>query len=321
LIVIHLTCITAALVIDHFIGDPPSWPHPVRWFGSLITWLENQLNKGSGRKVKGVLMLSITALIPFSVTLILLFGAYRFHIVFGVVLESVILATTIAQNGLASAAENVYKPLAGGNIEAARKQTALIVGRDTDSLDEQELTRAAVETVAENISDGITVPLFWAVIGGAPFAILYRAVNTCDSMAGYKNDRYKEFGWASARFDDVLNWLPARLTGFTMLLAGSVSTREKFRYCRHLQQEARKHPSPNSGWGEAAAALLLGVQLGGVNYYNGMISDRPKMGKKLYLLEKRHITKMITIMKRTVRLFLLLLWIGGGLVAITKAWF
>ena len=149
------------------------------------------------------------------------------------------------------------------------------------SLDEGEISRGAIETVAENTSDGVTAPLFWALLGGAPLAMVYRATNTCDSMVGYKNERYKEFGWASAKWDDVMNWIPSRLTGMIMLLGNRP---EKISYRKAwtiLFRDAKKHPSPNSGWGEAAVASILGIQLGGINYYKGIISNRAKMGDPL----------------------------------------
>lgn len=320
MIIVHLISITFALCIDRVIGDPPSWPHPVRWIGRLITRLEKQLNRGKRKRENGIILLVITTLLPFTIAFTLVWGAYQIHIFLAIAVESIIIATTIAQNELASAATQVYQPLTNGKEQKAREQLTMIVGRDTDQLDEKEMTRATVETVAENVSDGITVPLFWAVIGGAPLAILYRAVNTCDSMVGYKNERYLKFGWASARFDDVLNWIPARITGYCMLLGNNAFKQTKLQAFQQLPKEAYKHPSPNSGWGEAAAAILLGVQLGGINYYQGMVSERAKMGQALQPLESKHILDVINIMKRTVWTFLILLWIGGGLIAITSTW-
>lgn len=196
----------------------------------------------------------------------------------------------------------------------------MIVGRDTDQLDESELTRATVETVAENISDGVTAPLFWALIGGAPLAMVYRAVNTCDSMIGYKNERYYKFGWASARFDDVVNWLPSRMTGFCIIFSSPSSFITKKQALHDVKHEASKHPSPNSGWGEGAVALLLGVQLGGTNYYQGIKSERSLMGQALGPLQKQHILDSISMMKCSVWLFFIILWIGGGSYAVTSTW-
>ena len=195
------------------------------------------------------------------------------------------MATTIAHKSLKDAALEVYDPLQKEDYQEARLKLSYIVGRDTEQLDESEIVRGTVETVAENTSDGVTAPMFWAWIGGAPFALLYRAINTCDSMVGYKNDKYSEFGWASARMDDVVNWIPSRLTGFIMLLANRPQKTKVKKTWKILFRDAKKHPSPNSGWCEAAAAAILGVQLGGVNTYKGIVSNRALMGDPLYPLE------------------------------------
>ncbi|WP_370642376.1 adenosylcobinamide-phosphate synthase CbiB [Virgibacillus salidurans] len=313
--------ITLALVIDRLIGDPPSWPHPVRWIGSMISWLDRRLNKGDGRVTKGILMLIVIGIVTFSITVLIVYGAYQVHVFAGIVAESLIIATTIAGNDLKKAAHRVYLPLKKGDVTKGRQQVSMIVGRDTDNLNEEEITRATVETVAENISDGITAPLFWALVGGAPLAIVYRVVNTCDSMVGYKNERYGQFGWASARFDDLLNWLPSRITGFCMITSSSSPFVTKKQAAYDLKREARKHPSPNSGWGEAALAILLGVQLGGTNYYQGIKSERAVMGQAYKNLYKEHILGALSIMERSVRLFLILLWIGGGCYAAAVTWF
>ena len=182
----------------------------------------------------------------------------------------------------AEAGMEVYRPLAGKKDEAGLK-LSYIVGRDTEKLDESEIVRGTIETVAENTSDGITAPLFWAFIGGAPLAMVYRVINTCDSMVGYKNEKYSDFGWASAKLDDVVNWIPSRITGFLMLLAYRPEKAKIKATWKILFRDAKKHPSPNSGWCEAAAAALLGVQLGGVNTYKGIVSNRALMGDPLYL--------------------------------------
>ncbi|TRM12088.1 cobalamin biosynthesis protein CobD [Lentibacillus cibarius] len=320
MVIYHLISLTLAVMIDRMIGDPPSWPHPVRWIGWLISWLDRRLNKGFFKKAKGALLLVVIVVTVFSMTCLVVWGAYQFHAIAGIAVESVMMATTIAQNDLKKAAMNVYQPLKQGDIVTARQRVSMIVGRDTESMNERGITRATVETIAENISDGITAPLFWALIGGAPLAMVYRAVNTCDSMVGYENVQYSAFGWASARLDDVLNWLPSRITGFCMLATTSSPHMTKQQVFHDLKIEAKKHPSPNSGWGEAAVALLLGVQLGGTNYYQGVKSERAVMGRPWENLQKDHIKAALTVMARSVRLFLILLWIGGGCYAITGTW-
>ncbi|MCJ0930451.1 adenosylcobinamide-phosphate synthase CbiB [Virgibacillus halodenitrificans] len=316
----HLLSITFALIIDRLIGDPPTWPHPVKMIGSLILRLERFLNKGKHRKAKGTVLLVLILVSVFLVTWGIVLAAYQIHSILGIVVEAMLIATTIAQKGLKEAALGVYQPLKDGDMEKAKQRVSMIVGRDTANLDESEITRATVETVAENCSDGITAPLFWACIGGAPLAMAYRAVNTCDSMVGYKNEQYLYFGWASARFDDVVNWIPSRLTGFCMMMANRSAVLSKGQALSQLRQEAKKHPSPNSGWGEAAAAILLGVQLGGVNYYKGIKSERERMGQAIHQLQKEHIIQTNRIMAHTVWLFFILLWIGGGSIALTSTW-
>jgi adenosylcobinamide-phosphate synthase len=309
----HLIAITLAYIIDMVIGDPPNWPHPVRWIGALIYKLEKSLNKGRWRKLKGACMLAIVLLAAGGISFLIIRFFYGIHPAAGILAEGILIFTAIAQKSLKDAALDVYEPLAKGDMKEAREKLSYIVGRDTDSLDEPGIVRAAVETVAENTSDGITAPLFWAFIGGAPLALIYRAINTCDSMVGHRNERYGEFGWASARIDDIANWIPSRLTSVCIMLTQKPEHTSAGDAWSILLRDAREHPSPNSGWGEAAVAALLGVQLGGINFYKGVISNRATMGNPMVLLEKEHILKSISIMKRTVFIFLLLLWIGGML--------
>ncbi|WP_066327369.1 adenosylcobinamide-phosphate synthase CbiB [Anoxybacteroides amylolyticum] len=313
----HLYAMVGAVFLDTFIGDPRSLPHPVRAMGALIAALDRHLNKGRARRWKGILAVMVVIGTVFSFSYALISLSYQLSPVVGVIVEAVCIFTTIAAKSLQEAAWNVLDPLENGDIQKARQELGMIVGRDTETLNEPEMVRACVETVAENTSDGVTAPLFYALIGGAPLALLYRAVNTCDSMLGYKNEMYREFGWASARLDDVLNYVPARLTAWVMLLANSRSLR---RHARLLLRDARKHPSPNSGWGEAAMAAILGVQLGGTNTYRGVISERPKIGDAVHTLTKEHIRQAVSVMWRTLFVFVVLLLIGGMIVELAIAW-
>lgn len=316
----HLLAITFAFFIDFIVGDPPNWPHPVRWIGNLIGRLDRSLNHGEHRKGKGIFMLGTVLFVVFIITLLAVLFFYWLHPLVGILFEGIVISTTIAQRSLKTAALEVYEPLKQQNWFEARLKLSYIVGRDTDQLDEADLTRGAVETVAENTNDGVTAPLFWALIGGAPLAIVYRAINTCDSMVGYQNEKYGEFGWASARLDDVANWIPSRLTGILMLVGTQpelMSYREAWSI---LFRDAKKHPSPNSGWGEAACAAILGVQLGGINYYKGQQSDRARMGDAIVPLQADHIVSANAIMSRTVGLFLLFLWIGGMGIDMASSW-
>jgi adenosylcobinamide-phosphate synthase len=320
MIIYHLAAITIAYFIDKVIGDPPHWPHPVRWIGTLISFSEKRLNKGKNKRLKGVAMLLFVLLLVFTIVLLLIVISYQIHTIAGIAVESIIIATTIAQKSLKEAALEVHAPLEKGDLAGARVKLSYIVGRDTDSLNEGEIARGAIETVAENTSDGVTAPLFWALIGGAPLAMVYRATNTCDSMAGYMNERFKDFGWASAKWDDVMNWIPSRLTGILMLIGTKPMKMEYQRAWNILFRDAKKHPSPNSGWGEAAVAAILGIQLGGINYYKGIVSNRAKMGEPLVPIQADHVLAANKILDKTVFLFLLLLWTGGMMVEFTFTW-
>ena len=317
----HVLAITFAFLIDAIIGDPPSWPHPVRWIGSLISTLDKKWNRGPNRKWKGIMMVLVVLLAVFLPTLLICIIAYKIHFLVGLLVESILISTTIAHKSLKEAATDVYTPLEKQDMGNARLKLSYIVGRDTDHLTVSEIVRGTVETVAENTSDGVTAPIFWAWIGGAPLALVYRAINTCDSMVGYKNDCYFDFGWASARLDDVVNWIPSRITGWTMLLANRPFHNDRKKAWEIMLRDARKHPSPNSGWCEAGAASLLGVQLGGMNTYKGVVSNRALMGDPVYPLKRNHILKMNGILSRTVLLFLLFLWLGGVFIDMANTWF
>ncbi|MGJ9457784.1 adenosylcobinamide-phosphate synthase CbiB [Oceanobacillus sp. CF4.6] len=317
----HLIVIMFAFLIDFVIGDPPALPHPVRWIGSGISLMEKRLNQGNFRKWKGMVMVFLIISVAFLITSFLVWFFYRIHPMIGIIVESVMIATTIAQKGLKEAALEIYQPLKNGEMAEARLKLSYIVGRDTHNLEEGEIVRGTVETVSENISDGVTAPLFWGLIGGAPLAFMYRAINTCDSMVGYKNEKYLEFGWASAKFDDLVNWIPSRLTAFLILLGNKPINMSRKRAWRILFRDALRHPSPNSGWLESAVAALLGVQLGGVNYYKGIISNRAKMGDSIVPLIKEHILLTNTILLRTSLLFLIVLLIGGVLFELATTWF
>ena len=320
MIIYHLVAITIAYLIDMFIGDPPNWPHPVRWIGKMITFFEKRLNKGESKQLKGVGMLLFVLLSVYIIALVLVETGYGIHPIVGALVESIIISTTIAQKSLKGAALEVYRPLSKGGLSEAKIKLSYIVGRDTESLDEGEIARGTIETVAENTSDGVTAPMFWALLGGAPLAMVYRAANTCDSMVGHMNNRYIEFGWASAKWDDIINWLPSRLTGMIMLLGQRPDSITYKNAWTILFRDAKKHPSPNSGWGEAAVAAILGIQLGGINYYQGIFSNRAKMGDPIQPIQTDHIIQANHILSKTVLLFLLLLWIGGILLDLAVAW-
>ncbi|WP_338066681.1 adenosylcobinamide-phosphate synthase CbiB [Peribacillus acanthi] len=219
----HCIAISIALLLDWIVGDPRWMPHPVVGMGKLISLCDKQLNQGKHQKRNGILMIVALILFCFLVTLFLVKSFYAIHPILGVTVESLLIFTTIAQRSLRDAAMEIYIPLSSGDLEQARYKLSMIVGRDTDNLPESEIVRGTVETISENTSDAITAPLFWTLIGGAPFAIVYRLVNTCDAMVGYRNAKYEKFGWASARLDDYLNWIPSRISGWLMMIVNEPS--------------------------------------------------------------------------------------------------
>ncbi|SOC43074.1 adenosylcobinamide-phosphate synthase CbiB [Ureibacillus acetophenoni] len=295
--VIFCTILVAAILLDLWIGEPKWIPHPVVQMGKLISFLEKKWNKGKHRKGKGVGLTVTVLLTVFLLTISILYIVYQIHPVVCAILQIYLISSTIAVKGLSSAAKDVLSPLMDGNLIEARRMLSMIVGRDTENLSESEIVRGTVETVAENTVDGITAPLFWAMIGGAPLAMVYRAINTLDSMVGYKNDRYIEFGWASAKLDDIVNWVPARITAISIWLSSFVIKGSKKRNgWKVTWRDARKHPSPNSGWSESMIAGLLGIRLGGVNYYRGIKSKRAYLGDPLRELVRFDIKKTIIYM-------------------------
>lgn len=298
-----LLLIAAAIVLDWIIGDP-KWPtHPVIHIGRLISRMEALLRpegrilQPSALKRRGVVLALTTTAAAFAVIWGATWLAQYIHPWLGYAVSVWFIASTIAVTGLKDAAMLVYRPLAEGNLADARLYTSYIVSRDTAQMSEKDAARAAVETVAENTVDAFVAPLVFALIGGAPLAMLYRAGNTLDSMVGYRNDRYIHFGWASARLDDLLNYIPARLCGVLLVLSAlltpGLSAGRAFRAIRGF---ARFHPSPNSGIPEAAAAGAIGIELGGVNVYFGQASERARLGWPLRELVPDDIKKMVRLL-------------------------
>ncbi|EGQ26696.1 cobalamin biosynthesis protein CobD [Sporosarcina newyorkensis 2681] len=295
----HFIAIAIGIVLDRIIGDPPNWPHPVKWIGTSIHNLTKLLNKGKLRTMKGALLWLIICGVTFLLVIWLVSFAYRLHLLAGIAVEGILVAAGLAQKSLRDAALLVYEPLQSGEMKEAREKLSWIVGRDTDKLNAGEISRATIETVSENTSDGITAPLFWAFLLGAPGLWLYKAVNTLDSMVGYKDDRYLQFGKVSARMDDLFNVIPSRITGLLIVLftlnEGGLSLGKRF---RGWLRDAKRHPSPNSGYLEAATAWQLNIQLGGKNTYRGVTSERAKMGplKDLVPTSASHIRSSINQM-------------------------
>ncbi|ACA39995.1 Cobalamin biosynthesis protein [Lysinibacillus sphaericus C3-41] len=307
MIAIVIACIIG-IIFDVLVGDPPKLPHPVRWIGKLIQSQTALWNRGKWRKLRGMVMaLAVVGTTMFVVTLILLLS-YQVSLIFGILVEGLLIGIGLAQRSLKEAALAVYEPLVKGDFAEARVKLSWIVGRDTEKLGEDEIVRGFVETVSENTSDGVTAPLFYAFVFGAIGLWGYKAVNTLDSMVGYQYETFKDFGMFSAKLDDVLNFIPSRITGFLMVLGTKNETSYSFgQRLKRWAQDAKKHPSPNSGYLEAATAVQLGVQLGGKNTYQGVVSQRAIMGEKLVPLTKEHIMASIIQMRIAMVLFTLVM--------------
>lgn len=275
----HIAIVLGAVVMDLFLGDPRTLPHPVVIIGWLISWLEGVLRQRiSDPRLAGVALLVITVGASYLVAAALIYLGTLVAPAVGFLVALYLAWVSIAARSLHSESARVVEALERGDLPAARLALSYIVGRETAQLDEPEIIRGAVETVAENTGDGVVAPLFYLMLGGPALAIAYKAVNTLDSMVGYKNERYLEFGWASARFDDLANFIPARLTAFLMVLAAPLCGLDGTGSWRILRRDCRNHASPNSGFPEAAAAGALGVRLGGANRYFGRIVEKPTIG-------------------------------------------
>jgi len=287
-------------IIDIVVGDPPRLPHPVVLIGNSIARLERVARKifhsPAGLKAAGVILAATVTVGSFAVTALLLDVLREVSYWLFLPAGAWLVSTTIATKGLAVAAGEIKQLLAVGDLQGARRQVGMIVGRDTGDMDSGEAARATVETVAENYVDAVAAPLFYACLGGPALAMAYRAVNTLDSMLGYKNEKYIHLGWASARLDDLAGYVPARLAGAMLLFAAWLSNRDWRRAWRAWRRDAAFHPSPNSGIPESVMAGALGIQLGGRNVYGGVVSHRAFMGEPGEAMRPDHINRAIDML-------------------------
>lgn len=303
-----------AFFFDLLIGDPQSRWHPVALMGRFIAWLERLFYREAHdpmlKMVSGAVLVAVVLLVSYDVAAGLLYLSYDIPYAWGsTVVGALMLSFMIAPKSLAKAGRQIYDLLAAGKLPEARKAVGGIVGRDTENLNDAEVTRAAVESIAENTSDGIIAPLFFFAIGGVPLAVLYRAANTMDSMLGYRNDRYLYFGKAAARLDDVLNFIPARITGMLFVMSAFLLSYDAHFALYIMRRDAAKHPSPNGGWAEAAMAGALHIRLGGENSYFGKKSFRAYMGEVMEGTHPQHILAAIRMMLTAVMLFLTLAFV------------
>lgn len=298
-----------AVIFDILIGDPRTKLHPVVLIGNFIAALEHKLLDAAHtrrhQKCQGAILVITVLTTTYLITWAIMAGLSLIHPYAMWVGGAFLLSFTISPRSLAAAGQEIRRYLLQNNLEQARFKVGWIVGRDTQELDVSEVTRATVETIAENIVDGIIAPLFYFLLGGVPLAYLYRAVNTMDSMVGYKNDKYIAFGMPAAKTDDLFNFIPARITALLIVIA-ALFLRYDVKNAYHMvMRDARKHPSPNSGYSEAGVAGALGIRLGGINFYGGIKSFRAYMGDDCQPLAPKHIKQTITMMFLVTGLFIL----------------
>lgn len=310
----RIVCILAAYLLDLIFGDPPWFPHPVKGIGWLIEKLEAAFRHIiKNERLSGTIFASVIITSIWSITFAVANAAYFLNYYLGIFVSTIIIYTSLSVKDLSVESLAVFDVLKKGDLDKARAALSKIVGRDTASLDEQEIIRATVETVAENIVDGIISPLLYAFLGGAPMAMAYKAINTLDSMVGYKNKRYINFGWAAAKIDDIANFIPARISVIFLVLASWISGYNPIKTWNITIRDGRKNPSPNSGLPEAAIAGALGVRLGGLNYYNSIAVQKSYIGDNINPLDKSHIKKVVKIAYITSGLFIIagavLLWL------------
>ncbi|MBP5518072.1 MAG: cobalamin biosynthesis protein CobD [Bacteroidales bacterium] len=291
--------------LDLILGDPAFLPHPVVWFGKAIGFFEKKLNKGNNRVLKGAL----TAVLLIAITIILFLAidyfAIKLHIICAIIVRSIFVFFFLAGTTLIREVREVFKAV-DRSLEEGRCQVARIVGRDTSGLSAQEIRTAALETLAENLSDGVIAPLFWYLIGGLPAMAAYKMVNTLDSMIGYKTARYKDFGMVAAKIDDVANWIPARLTALLMVIATG-----KLGLLKFVGKYARCHASPNSGYPESALAGALDCRFGGPHTYFGEVIDKPFIGENEKDLTTDDMNKAVRI-NRIAETMMIILTAGLG---------
>jgi adenosylcobinamide-phosphate synthase len=300
-----------AFFIDAVMGDPRSKLHPVALIGNLIAGIEGMLygKEDSDKKklVLGGILVVLVLLFTFAVVNGIMNLVKMLDNIYVVTLiEAFFLSFTISPKSLAAAGKELYGYLVADDLDNARYKVGWIVGRDTEELTPGEVSRATIETIAENTVDGIIAPLFYFAIGGVPLAFLYRAVNTMDSMVGYKNDRYIYFGRVAARADDVLGYIPARITGLLFVVSAFILGYDGKKAWKILRRDASKHPSPNGGWAEATVAGALHIRLGGFNSYFGKVHFREYMGDPIEEIGFDHIMKTIRLMYTDTILFLII---------------
>ena len=299
----------SAFVLDLILGDPRYLPHPIRWMGKAIEVAEPRFRKiPSNLTVCGALFAASLVAGTWLLTYLLLVAVNSVHPILKNCFEIILIYYCVSAGSLEKAALEIKHCLKNKNITGARKKVALIVGRDVSNYQETDISRATVETVAENLVDGVISPLFYAALGGAPLAMAYKMVNTLDSMVGYKNEKYLNFGQAAARIDDAVNYIPTRLALPIISLATHILSGKGARSLKTALKEGANHSSPNAGFPEAAFAGALSVKLNGPNFYNGKRVNKPFIGIRFGNTSTEHIKKACDIMMLASFLWLLVVW-------------
>ncbi len=303
--------ILLAVILDYLIGDPQILLHPVQvmgWFINFFTqFFLHLIQNNLLRRLAGIFITIILVIGSALIGWLIVKFSYDIHYVCGIFIETIILASCFALKSLKDAAKDVLNTLLNNDINQARITLSKYVGRDTDQLSSTDILRAVLETVSENATDGVMSPLFYAIlgafipgVGGVPLALAYKASSTLDSMIGYKQEPFTDLGWCCAKLEDVLTWFPCRLTVITLgLISGKIKT--VWQLC---QRDANQDPSPNSGWSECTYAAILGVQLGGINFYQGVEKPKPLLGDKINVITPEVINKSLQLTN-----YAFLLWV------------
>lgn len=313
----HFIAILLGFILDLVLGDPYSLPHPIRWIGAEISYLEKRLypkEGGNEKKLRrGILLVALVLFSTVTVSTLVFILSYKIHRILGILAEGVLTYYLLAAKCLAVESGKVYQALKSGDLAASRKAVSMIVGRDTAELSSEGIAKAAVETVAENISDGVIAPLFYAALGGPVLGFFYKAVNTMDSMIAYKNERYLYFGRAAAKLDDVMNFLPSRLSAVLMLLGAMLDGRDYDvgNAMRIFRRDRFRHSSPNSAQTESVMAGALSVELAGPASYFGKIVEKPTIGDAKREIVPEDILRANRLMYLTE--FLCMVFIEGGI--------
>lgn len=295
--IVNLIPLLAGWLLDRLLGDPAWLPHPIVMFGKMISFFEHRFNCGRNRKLKGALTAIGLISVVFAVTALVL---SQLPLVPKLIVETIGVFYCLAGTTLIKEVKDVSLAL-NVSLESGRRQVARIVGRDTENLSEQEVRAAALETLAENLSDGVIAPIFWYALLGLPGMMAYKMVNTLDSMIGYRNERYKDFGCVAARIDDIANYIPARLTALLMMVSAGCLSKWK-----NVEKYGSAHASPNSGWPEAALATILDCRFGGTHDYFGEAVEKPYIGDNPRPLTPEDTAEAVAVNRRSELLMLLL---------------